>query len=48
MREEEIVAKSRNIQVTFYSDSEVQRRHSCGTCMRTENRRTCCDTLRST
>ena len=32
----------------FYSDSEVQRRYFCGTCKRTENRRTCCDRLRST
>jgi len=27
----------------FYSDSEVQRRHFCGTCKRTEKRKTCCD-----
>jgi len=29
----------------FYSGSEVQRIHFCGTCKRTENRRTCCDRL---
>jgi len=44
MRQEEIAAKSRNIQVT---GSAVQRRHFWGTCKRTENRRTCCDRLRS-
>jgi len=26
----------------FYSGSEIQRRHFCGTCKSTENRRTCC------
>jgi len=25
----------------FYGGSEVQRRHYCGICKRTENRRTC-------
>jgi len=32
MREEEVATKSRKIQATLYSDSEVQRRHFCGTC----------------
>jgi len=41
MRGEEAAAKSRN------SGREVQRRHFFGTCKRTENRRTCCDRLRS-
>ena len=40
MREEDVAAKSRNIQVTIYSGSEVQRRHFCGACKRTENSRT--------
>jgi len=48
MREEEVPAKSRNIQGLFHSGSEVQRRQFCGTCERIENRRTCCDRLRST
>ena len=47
MSEEEVAAKSRKIQATIYSDSEVQRRHFCGTCKRTENRGTWCDRLRS-
>jgi len=32
----------------FYSGSEVQRRHFCGTCKRSENRKTCCYRFRST
>jgi len=32
----------------FHSGIEVQRIHICGTCKRTENRRTCCGRLRST
>jgi len=31
----------------FYTGSEVQRRFFCRTCKRTENRRTCCDSLTS-
>jgi len=31
----------------FYNGSDIQRRHFCGTCERTENRRTCCCRLRS-
>jgi len=38
MREEEVAAKSRNIQVSIYSASEIQRRHFCETCKRTKNR----------
>jgi len=49
MREEEVADKSRNIQVTILQwHSEVQRRHFCGACKRTENRRKCCYRLRST
>jgi len=32
----------------FYSGTEAQRRHFCGACKGTENRRTCCDRLRCT
>jgi len=33
MREEQVAAKSRNFSSgQFYSSSEVQRRHFCGTC----------------
>jgi len=52
MTEEEVAAKSRNIEVTvlqwqcftvavFYSGSVGQRRHFCGHSKRTEDRRTC-------
>jgi len=44
MREKEVATKSRNIQATVYSASEVQRRHFCVTCMGTDNRGTCCYT----
>jgi len=45
MREEEVVVKSRSIQVP---GSEVQWKHFCGNCKRIENRRTRFDRLRST
>jgi len=34
--------------LVFYNGSEVQRRHFCGTCKRTENRETCYYRHRST
>ena len=48
MRKEEVVAKSIKIQVTLLQWQWSSARNFCGTCKRTENRRTCCDRRRST
>jgi len=48
MRDEQVAAKSKSFRLLFYSGSEVQRRHFCGACKGTQNRRTCCDRLRLT
>jgi len=48
MREKELQLGRETLKLLIYSDSEIQRRHFCGTFKRIENRRTCFYRLRYT